>query len=114
MMCGGWNSRSTRSRHSRRRQLRATRCTSAWNATTARDEVIGRSDGKPGQTFKLLNAPVLALDPQRDYLVVEPPLGEPEQIWTEVSDFADSGEYDRHFTLDSMTGELAFGPALLQ
>lgn len=86
----------------------------ARHATTVRDELIGRSDGKPGQTFKLLNAPVLALDPQRDYLVVEPPLGEPEQTWTEVADFADSGEHDRHFTLDSITGELAFGPALLQ
>src|SRR5919202_1578537 len=69
----------------------------ARQAVTVRDEVVGRSDGKAGQSFRLLNAPVLARDPRRDHLVVELPLGEPEQVWTEVADFADSGETDRHY-----------------
>ena len=85
----------------------------ARHAITVSDEILGHSDGKPGQTFKLLNTPLLARDPHRDHLVVEAP-GSPDEIWTEVSDFADSGEHDRHYTLDSMTGDLTFGPALLQ
>ena len=31
-----------------------------------------------------------------------------------VDDFAASGPYDRHFTLDAATGEIAFGPAVRQ
>jgi predicted phage baseplate assembly protein len=34
--------------------------------------------------------------------------------WQEVDDFADSGENDRHYTLDSVTGEIRFGPSLRQ
>lgn len=40
--------------------------------------------------------------------------GSPEQAWEEVHDFADSGAFDRHYTLDSVTGELRFGPAIRQ
>ena len=31
-------------------------------------------------------------------------------VWTEVPDFADSGEEDRHFQLDYSSGEVRFGP----
>jgi predicted phage baseplate assembly protein len=34
------------------------------------------------------------------------------QPWTQVANFANSGPDDRHFTLDAMAGELAFGPAI--
>jgi predicted phage baseplate assembly protein len=85
----------------------------ARHAATVTNEVIGYSDGKPGQEFKLLNGDILARDPQRDYLIVEPPGGPAEQ-WQEVADFADSGPADRHFTLESLDGTLALGPALLQ
>jgi predicted phage baseplate assembly protein len=37
-----------------------------------------------------------------------------EETWTEVSDFADSGKDDPHYTLDSQTGEIRLGPALPQ
>lgn len=85
----------------------------ARNAVTVLNEVLGRSEGVPGQRFKLLNTPLLERDPARDYLIVEPPDGPPQE-WREVADFADSGPEDRHFTLDSMDGSLMLGPSLLQ
>lgn len=87
--------------------------TPARHAITVLDEHLGRSEGTPGQTFQLLNQPLLARDPSRDHLLVEPPDREP-QVWTEVADFADSQPDDRHYTLDSLTGVLTLGPALIQ
>jgi predicted phage baseplate assembly protein len=85
----------------------------ARHAVTVRDEILGRSEGTPGQTFTLLNTPILARDIQRDHLLVE---SSPEvhEVWTEVADFAESGEEDLHYTLDELTGELTLGPSLLQ
>jgi predicted phage baseplate assembly protein len=85
----------------------------ARHAITVRDEVLGTSDGTPGQVFRLQHTPVLSLEAQRDFLVVEPPGGQP-QVWQEVEDFADSGPDDRHFTLDKLDGTLTLGPSLLQ
>jgi predicted phage baseplate assembly protein len=85
----------------------------ARHAVTLLNEVLGRSEGAPGEVFRLLHAPVLTRDPRRDCLLVEPPGGEPER-WQEVADFAESGPEDRHFTLDSLDGTLALGPSLLQ
>lgn len=85
----------------------------ARHAETVLNEMVGRSDGTPGQTFTLLRTPLLARDLARDCLLVEPPGGETEQ-WHEVSDFADSHPEDHHFTLDNLDGVLTFGPALLQ
>jgi predicted phage baseplate assembly protein len=85
----------------------------ARHAITIADEILGQSDGTAGQTFKLLHTPVLTRDPERDYLVVERP-GVGEERWQEVEDFADSGPEDRHYTLDSIDGAVALGPALLQ
>ncbi|MBV9581908.1 MAG: putative baseplate assembly protein, partial [Chloroflexi bacterium] len=85
----------------------------ARHATTVRDEILGQSEGTPGQTFTLQHAPLLVRDTHQEYLVVESPGSEPEQ-WEEVEDFADSGPDDRHFTLDSTDGTLTLGPTLLQ
>lgn len=87
--------------------------TRARHAVTVRDEVIGRSDGTPGQQFRLLNMPILSRNKKLDRLVVEPP-HEPSQEWQEVPDFACSGQNDLHYTLDSLSGVLMFGPSLLQ
>jgi predicted phage baseplate assembly protein len=57
---------------------------------------------------------VLALDPARESLLVEPPDGGKTQRWSEVADFADSGPADRHFTLDLLDGSITLGPSLLQ
>ncbi|MCA1726037.1 MAG: putative baseplate assembly protein, partial [Thermomicrobia bacterium] len=87
--------------------------TSVRHAITVRDEYLGKSDGTPGQSFTLLNRPLLARNPNDDYLIIETPDG-PEHQWTEVGDFSDSGAEDNHFTLDSQNGLLTFGPSLVQ
>lgn len=83
------------------------------HATTITDEFLGRSDGTPGQIFQLSHTPILSRDTARDYLMIAPPGGEPQQ-WHEVLDFADSQNEDRHYTLDNNDGTLTLGPALLQ
>ena len=40
--------------------------------------------------------------------------GSATQVWKEVPNFANSTETDTHYTLDSVTGELRFGPAIRQ
>jgi predicted phage baseplate assembly protein len=86
--------------------------TYARNAVTVRNEVLGQSDGRPGQTFRLLHAPVLSRG-EDETLIVEPPDGEPQQ-WCEVRDFAESRPDDRCFTLDDLDGTITLGPSLLQ
>jgi predicted phage baseplate assembly protein len=78
-----------------------------------KNEVLGRSDGSPGQTFRLQYTPVLTSEGEHDPLFVEVP-GEPPERWHEVDDFAASGPGDKHFTLDHVNGTIKFGPALLQ
>jgi predicted phage baseplate assembly protein len=85
----------------------------ARHAVTVLDEGVGTSDGSAGQSFHLMHTPLLNRDPERDFLIVTPPGGEPE-LWQEVANFAESGPEDRHFTLDTISGELRLGAALLQ
>ncbi len=85
----------------------------ARHAITVKNEILGYSEGTPGQSFKLLNTPVLSRDPATDYLEVLRSGGSAER-WQEVEDFGDSEQSDRHYTLDSLDGSLTFGPALLQ
>jgi predicted phage baseplate assembly protein len=89
--------------------------TLATHAVIVREEVLGISDGDPNQVFYLQNRPVLALregeavqveEKRHDELVFVP--------WQRVSDFSQSDRYNRHFTLDTATGELRFGPAIRQ
>jgi len=76
-----------------------------------RNELLGESTGKPGQSFQLQNGSIL---PRREgeHLVVISPVGVQEEVWQEVEDFSDSGPDDRHYTLDSITGILQFGPLI--
>ena len=48
-----------------------------------------------------------------EYIIVVPPGGLPQR-WQEVNDFADSSADDRHYTLDSLTGTVQFGPLILE
>jgi len=85
----------------------------ATHATIVRNEIMGRSDGSPGQIFQLERTPVLERQP-----------GETAQVWRadkeawedlqEVEDFGGSGPDNLHFTCDGVTGEIRFGPALRQ
>jgi len=85
----------------------------ARHAVSVKSELLGRSDGTPGQVFKLQNTPILSRDPETDHLTVETPEAA-AVAWEEVSDFGGSGENDRHYTLDEQDGSIAFGPSLLQ
>ncbi len=73
-----------------------------------RDELLGESDGNPGQSIQLQSGSVLPRQ-AGEHLIVTPSVGLP-QIWQEVSDFADSGPDDRHYVLDALSGMIQFGP----
>jgi predicted phage baseplate assembly protein len=84
----------------------------ATHAQLISREFVGRSDGSPGQRFNLMRTPVLErLDGETLSVQTE---GEPPVNWTEVRDFSGSFAEDRHYTLDGVTGELRFGPAVRQ
>lgn len=77
------------------------------------NENMGRSDGSPGQFFQLQLAPILTRREDEEYLEVLV-ADDDVQRWHEVADFANSGARDRHYTLNSATGEVRFGPAVRQ
>lgn len=91
----------------------------SWGGTVASThaqkhtrEFLGQSEGTPGQVFQLQNLPILERQSGETLIVqVE---GKAPQSWAEVPDFASSRADDLHFTLDSVTGELRFGPAVRQ
>src|SRR5690606_4266300 len=85
---------------------------SATHASRVLNEILGRSDGSPGQKFYLENSPVLARN--ADERLVVRISQENEELWIEVKDFSDSGPSDKHFSIDSSNGEVHFGPALPQ
>ncbi len=87
-------------------------CTASTHAQVVMDEFLGRSEGSPGERSYLQNTPILTRATGETVTVqVE---GESPQSWIEVHDFADSGSEDRHFTLDGISGEIRFGPAVRQ
>lgn len=86
--------------------------TDATNVTRVQYELLGRSDGSPGQTFFLEHTPVVARTSD-EYIVVRTS-DKREERWLEVADFSTSNADDPHYTIDSNTGEVRFGPALPQ
>ncbi|MBN1140141.1 MAG: putative baseplate assembly protein [Anaerolineae bacterium] len=87
----------------------------ATHAVFVRDELLGYSNGEPGQVFHLHHAPTLALREGETVQVEEKREGELVFIpWQRVHDLSSSTRYDRHFTLDESTGEVRFGPAVRQ
>lgn len=83
---------------------------SATHAVTIGEEQLGRSDGLPGQTFRLQFTPVL---PRRKAELIEVQgEGGAWEEWAEVEHFGDSGEHDRHVTIDSVAGLVSFGPTI--
>lgn len=85
--------------------------TVAGHAQHVDRELVGVSDGSPGQRFQLQSTPVLERQPG-DTLLVQ--FDGREQVWEEREDFAESGPRDRHFTLDGVNGEIRLGPAIRQ
>jgi len=87
----------------------------ATHAVAVEDEMLGTSTGDPGQSFVLEYAPVLALQKGERVEVEEYRDGEIAFVpWEPVSDFAHSTRFDRHFKLDTVRGEISFGPAVRQ
>jgi predicted phage baseplate assembly protein len=80
----------------------------AVHAEVVRDEVLGLSEGVPGQRFLIQRPPVVGGDP----FTLEVAGGDGWTTWTEVATFADSGPEDRHLMLDRAAGEVSFGPAV--
>ena len=83
----------------------------ATHSQIIKNEFLGRSDGSAGQKFFLQQTPLLEREKGEHLEVIT---NDGTEIWTEVADFADSTLYDKHYVLDSMSGELRFGPAVRQ
>jgi predicted phage baseplate assembly protein len=79
------------------------------HAETVRDEVLGTSDGTPGQRFEVQRRPVVPWTEPSVLEITEPGAAAPTQ-WLPVRDFARSGPDDRHYRLDAVAGEVRFGP----
>lgn len=82
------------------------------HAETVHDEILGTSDGTPGQRFALQRRPVLPVGSPTVLQVGEGPAGWTD--WLPVADFAASTDRDRHYRLDPVAGEVEFGPAVRQ
>lgn len=75
------------------------------------EELIGISNGKPGQQFQLQMQPVLARQSDEEYIEIRP-VGAPSQRWQEVIDFGNSLPDSLHYAIDSRTGTVQFGPLI--
>jgi predicted phage baseplate assembly protein len=82
----------------------------ASHVVTLAGEVLGISDGTPGQAFQLQSLPVLARR-EGETLEVEGADGTFE-AWVEVADFSASGADAPHFVLDAKSGAIEFGPSI--
>jgi len=85
---------------------------STTNVTRVYNEVLGRSDGSPGQRFYLEHSPLVARTSD-EFLMIRYDDGR-EETWQEVSDFSTSKQNDTHYTIDSDNGEVRLGPAIQQ
>jgi predicted phage baseplate assembly protein len=81
----------------------------AAHAETITDEVIGMSEGVPGQSFELERRPVV---PGGEPFVVEVAAGSGWDAWTEVDSFAGCGPRDRVIAVDRSAGIVHFPPAV--
>ena len=87
----------------------------ASNCATVGFRDLGQSEGTSGQVFRLAHRPILPRRAGETILIG--PQGTPREEleeWTEVEDFSESGEFDRHFVCDSAAGEVFFGPLVPQ
>ncbi|MEM1292815.1 MAG: putative baseplate assembly protein [Cyanobacteria bacterium P01_H01_bin.162] len=74
------------------------------------EELIGTSNGKPGQAFQLSRRPILSRRPE-EHIEIRLPNGTHEP-WQEVPDFGDSTAEDTHYTIDNESGTVQFGPLI--
>ena len=87
----------------------------AANAQVVDGELLGESNGEPGQHFSLLHAPVLNFSDGETVEVEETVDGVQVFVpWKKVDDFSGSDKFSRHFVLDTASGEIIFGPSVRQ
>ncbi len=87
----------------------------AANAQVVNGEILGESNGEPGQRFSLLHSPVLKFSENETVEVEETVDGNQVFIpWSLVEDFSMSDRFSRHYKLDTATGEIIFGPSVRQ
>ncbi|MFN2608119.1 MAG: putative baseplate assembly protein [Acidimicrobiales bacterium] len=72
-------------------------------------EIVGRSEGEPGQVFTVRSPPVL---PRRTGEEVQVRGPDGPETWLEVEDFAASAAQDHHVLWDGSSGEIRFGPII--
>lgn len=82
------------------------------HAEAVHDEVLGMSDGTPGQRFALQRRPILP--PGRPAVLQVSDETDGWTDWLPAGDFATSTARDRHYRLDSVAGEVEFGPVVRQ
>jgi hypothetical protein len=86
--------------------------TSAIQAVSVRNEVLGSSDGSEKQIFYTARLPILA-KPNSPRLEVRDPAHAIEEdhwiSWEEKPDFYTSGPHDRHYVINHVKGEIHFG-----
>ncbi len=87
----------------------------ASHAFEVSGEVLGRSDGTPGQHFSLMSPPVLPNrnDPEWPEQVELLQTDGSVDVWSEVEAFALSRATDSHYVLDKLSGEVRFGPRIV-
>ena len=83
----------------------------ATHASQISSEIVGVSDGTPGQVHPLRNAPVLKPMAGETLEVQDPESGDWAR-WELKDDFVGSTEFDRHFNLDVVSGDIELGPAI--
>jgi predicted phage baseplate assembly protein len=84
-----------------------TNTVAAEQAETIRDEVLGGSNGRRDQVFRVGSTPVI-----KDSLQLEVDEGNGYEIWTRVDDFFGSTPVDHHYSLNRTSGEIRCGDGL--
>jgi len=83
--------------------------TESVNAELVENELLGVSEGVPGQRFALKHRPVV---PGGSAAVLEVSSVDGWEEWKQVQDFVDSKPDDRHFMLDAVAGDMLLGPGV--
>ena len=92
----------------------------ASNTVTVRRELLGHSDGTPGQVFTLRYRPLLPPEPRRGETLLVGELDENgdladgHEAWRRVPDFSECKPDEPAFTCDTLTGEIALGPNVVE
>ena len=84
----------------------------AEHAEAVEEEILGYSDGSPGQVFRVRHRPTLPLGEDDGLEVLDTTKKPPWVPWNLQESFADSGPTDPHYCFDPVAGEVSLGPAI--